>query len=157
MTPYEMQNLVYGWVYFLKLSQIWAKIGSDLWKFWKNWGFCSKFGPKLGLLHWYFAARPYQNQTWGPPPYAAVSVHCLCYTEHKTGNEWFVYLPLPKMLAPINHFIHFCLPLLKLLFLLRYIFCKNWVLLKSMKVIVHISRIKGFYSYLWTILINKYW
>ena len=35
--PYKMQNLVYEWIDFSKFSQIWAKIGSNLRKFWKHW------------------------------------------------------------------------------------------------------------------------
>ena len=34
MTPYKMQNLVYEWVDFSKVPQIWAKIGSNLRKIW---------------------------------------------------------------------------------------------------------------------------
>ena len=37
MTPYKTQDYVYEWVEFSKFSQIWARIGSNLRKFWKNW------------------------------------------------------------------------------------------------------------------------
>ena len=36
MTPCKMQNLIYEWVDFSKFTQIWAKIGTDLRKFWKK-------------------------------------------------------------------------------------------------------------------------
>ena len=32
----KISLLVYEWVDFSKVPQIWAKIGSNLWKFWKN-------------------------------------------------------------------------------------------------------------------------
>ena len=42
-----MQNLVYEWVDFSKFSQIWAKICSNLRKFWKNWAILLKIWPKI--------------------------------------------------------------------------------------------------------------
>ena len=85
-----MQNLVYEWVDFSKFGQIWAKIGSNLRKFWKKlvilfmvyeWvTFSWKIGICMGLLSNSVAAHPYQNQTWVPPGpgfgnYAGTSVH----------------------------------------------------------------------------------
>ena len=84
--PYEMQNLVYEWVDFSKSGQIWAKIGSNLRKFWKKSVISFQIWPKIGpigiwmgyfsLKNWYLygstfkfvaAHHPYQNQTWVPP------------------------------------------------------------------------------------------
>ena len=85
MTPYNKQNLVYKWVDFSKFFQIWAKMGSNLRKFWKNWAILLKIWPKVGpfgiwMGHFFFkigismgqlsnfaVARPYHNQTWVPP------------------------------------------------------------------------------------------
>ena len=50
MTPYKMQNLVYEWVDFSKVLQIWAKIGSNLRKFWKNWVILFKIWPNIGPI-----------------------------------------------------------------------------------------------------------
>ena len=47
---YKMQNLVYVWVDFSKFGQIWAKIGSNLRKFWKKWVILFKIWPKIGLI-----------------------------------------------------------------------------------------------------------
>ena len=45
-----MQNLVYEWVDFSKVPQIWAKIGTNLRKFWKNWVILLKIWPKIGPI-----------------------------------------------------------------------------------------------------------
>ena len=50
MTPYKMQNLVYEGVDFSEVPQIWAKIGSNLRKLWKNQVILLKIWPKIG---WY--------------------------------------------------------------------------------------------------------
>ena len=42
-----MQNLVYEWVDFSKFGQIWAKIGSNLRKFWKKSVILFKIWPKI--------------------------------------------------------------------------------------------------------------
>ena len=94
-----MQNLIYCWVDFSKLPQTWAKIGSNLRRYWKMGWFCSKLGPKLdrliyewvtfswkigictGLLSNSVAAHPHQNQTWVPP------LGLLCYTV--LTAQWF--------------------------------------------------------------------
>ena len=45
-----MQNLVYEWVDFSKSGQIWAKIGSNLRKFWKKSVISFKIWPKIGPI-----------------------------------------------------------------------------------------------------------
>ena len=45
-----MQNLVYEWVDFSKFGQIWAKIGSNLRKFWRNMVILFKIWPKIGPI-----------------------------------------------------------------------------------------------------------
>ena len=45
-----MQNLVYEWVHFSKFGQIWAKIGSNLRKFWKKLVILFKIWPKIGPI-----------------------------------------------------------------------------------------------------------
>ena len=47
MTPYKTQNLVYEWVDFSKFSQIWARIASNLRKFWKDRAILLKIWPKF--------------------------------------------------------------------------------------------------------------
>ena len=57
MTPYKIQNLVYEWVDFSKFGQIWAKIGSNLRKFWKKSVILFKIWPKIepiGIWMGYF-------------------------------------------------------------------------------------------------------
>ena len=52
-----MQNLVYEWVDFSKFGQIWAKIGSNLRKFWKKYVILFKIWPKIrptGIWMGYF-------------------------------------------------------------------------------------------------------
>ena len=50
MTPDKMQNLVYEWVDFSKFGQIWAKIGSNLRKFWEKTVILFKIWPKIGPI-----------------------------------------------------------------------------------------------------------
>ena len=50
MAPYKMQNLVYEWVDFSKVPQIWAKIGSNLRKLWKNRVILLKIWLKIGPI-----------------------------------------------------------------------------------------------------------
>ena len=83
----KLQNLIYEWtVDFSKFSQIWAKIDSNLRKFWKIGWFCSKFRTKLvwlvyewvafswkigictGLLSNSAVAHPYQKPNLTSPP-----------------------------------------------------------------------------------------
>ena len=45
-----MQNLLYEWVDFSKVPKIWAKIGSNLRKFWKNRVILLKIWPKIGPI-----------------------------------------------------------------------------------------------------------
>ena len=83
-----MQNLVYEWVEFSKSGQIWAKIGSNLRKFWKKLVILFKIWPKIGpigmwmgyffLKNWYMygstfnfcggTSLPKPNSTPLPPP-----------------------------------------------------------------------------------------
>ena len=83
-----MQNLVYEWVDFSKVPQIWAKIGSSLRNFWKNRVILIKIWPKIGpigirmgrffLKNWYLygstfkfrggTSLPKQNLSTPPHP-----------------------------------------------------------------------------------------
>ena len=85
MAAYKMPNFGYKCVNFSKFSQIWATIGLDFRKFWKNCVILLKILPQIKQIGQYFlktwylfgifigllskpaAAHPYQNQTWVPP------------------------------------------------------------------------------------------
>ena len=99
-----MQNLVYEWVDFSKFSQIWAKIGSNLRKFWKNRPILLKIWPKIGpigiwmghffLKNWYLyrstfkfcggTSLPKPNLSYPPrirscndPPFSMVKINII--------------------------------------------------------------------------------
>ena len=113
MTPYKMQNLVHERVDFSKSSQIWAKIDSNLRKFWKNQTILLKIWPKIGLIGiWmgnfslkivicmgqlsnFTVALPYQNQTWEPSGwkcFTASSCHAECIKNLCLTNLYYMYL-----------------------------------------------------------------
>ena len=60
-SPIKCKNLVYEWVDFSKVPQIWAKIGSNLRKFWEKRWFCSKFGQKLDRLVYEWVTFSWKN------------------------------------------------------------------------------------------------
>ena len=79
MTPYRMQNLVYKWVNLKNFSLIWAKIGSNLRKFWEKSGNFTQnlvqirpIGIWMGhlfLKHWYLYQSTvyFRNLGWHVP------------------------------------------------------------------------------------------
>ena len=140
MTPYKMQNLIYEWVDFSKYSQIWAKIGSNLRKFVKNWVILLKTWPKIGpigiwmgefswkigicmgLLSNSTEACSYQNQTWVPPGILARNTE-RCFL--KRTNKSVIWASL--LLTP--HGTAYYVTYEKELPLESFIECSTWVML----------------------------
>ena len=124
MTPYEMQNLVYEWVDISKFGQIWAKIGSNLRKFWKKFVILFKIWPKirpigiwmgyLFLKNWYLYGSTFKfrggttlpkpnlsTPPGGPMPYRPLRFRRpgkRVYIHHMTLQRENIHSPLLKTL-----------------------------------------------------------
>ena len=114
-----MQNLVYEWVDFSKVPQIWAKImkiGSNLRKFWKNRVILLKIWQKMGpigiwmgrffLKNWYLYGSTFKfcGGTSLPKPNLSTPPGCsIDYCVRLSSTRMYVKI------AFISHWNDFCL------------------------------------------------